>query len=331
MNNQVDFQGTPSITLADWESRKRFAGFTDEDAKLLAGMRGNAEQYVDEVIDDLYTQFFAFDETKAFFGDDATTSRVRSMQRDYFLGLMSGEYGEEYLQDRMNIGRVHQRIGLEPRWYIGAYAFYVGSMLPKVLENTSASPEETTAGVSALMKLIMLDVELAIGAYASAREETISRQQSEIIELQRRSLLEMSTPVIKLWDQIVLLPLVGVVDTQRAQQIIEQLLKAIVETGAQVAIIDVTGVPVIDTSVAHHLIRTVAAARMLGGEVVITGFSPEAAQTLVTINVDLSGIKTRGTLQAGVAEALRLVGLTVVDRSPGERFFGEGAAGDGAA
>ena len=166
----------------------------------------------------------------------------------------------------------------------------------------------------ALMKLIMLDVELAIGAYSAAREETISRQQAEIIELQRRSLMEMSTPVIRLWDQIVLLPLVGVIDTQRAQQIIERLLQSIVTTESRVAIIDVTGVPVIDTSVAHHLMRTVAAAKMLGGEVVITGFSPEAAQTLVTINVDLAGIRTRGTLQAGVEEALRLVGLEITER-----------------
>ena len=314
MNEQADFLETMPVTLADWERRKEFAGFTEEDARLLAGMRGKAEQYVDQVIEELYAQFFAFDETKNFFPNDATTARVRSLQREYFLGLMGGEYGEEYLENRLQIGRVHQRIGLEPRWYVGAYAYYVQTMLPKFLEETGSSPGETAAGVTALMKLIMLDVELAVGAYAVAREETISRQQTEIIDLQRRSLQEMSTPVIRLWDQIVLLPLVGVVDTQRAQQIIEALLNAIVATESLVAIIDVTGVPVIDTSVAHHLMRTVAAAKMLGAEVVITGFSPEAAQTLVTINVDLAGIKTRGTLQAGVAEALRLVGMAITKR-----------------
>ncbi len=304
-----------TMTPSDWERRKHFAGFTEDDAQLLAGMRAQAEQYVDQVIDDLYTQFFAFEETKSFFEDEAIASRVRSMQKEYFLGLMAGDYGMEYLENRLQIGRVHERIGLEPRWYIGAYAFYVRSMLPRILENSGSTPQETSASVSALMKLILLDVELAISAYSTAREETISRQQDEIIELQRRSLLEMSTPVIRLWDQIVLLPLVGVIDTQRAQQIIEQLLNAIVSTESLVAIIDVTGVPVIDTSVAHHLMRTVAAAKMLGGEVVITGFSPEAAQTLVTINVDLAGVKTRGTLQAGVAEALRLVGLAVTRES----------------
>ena len=314
MNDRDSANETQLITLAEWERRKEFAGFTEEDAQLLSAMHGRAEQYVDQVIDELYTQFFAFDETRSLFEDEATTARVRLLQREYFLGLMGGEYGEEYLRNRLRIGRIHQRIGLEPRWYIGAYAYYVQAILPKFLNESGSSPQEATAGVCALMKLIMLDVELAIGAYSAAREETISRQQAEIIELQRRSLMEMSTPVIRLWDQIVLLPLVGVIDTQRAQQIIERLLQSIVATESRVAIIDVTGVPVIDTSVAHHLMRTVAAAKMLGGEVVITGFSPEAAQTLVTINVDLSGVRTRGTLQAGVEEALRLVGLEITER-----------------
>lgn len=324
MNDPTGFQARPSITLEEWERRKEFAGFTDEDARLLSAIRGKAEEHVDLVIDDLYSQFFVFDETKSFFSDAATTSRVRALQREYFLSLMTGEYGEDYLENRLLIGRVHQRIGLEPRWYIGAYSYYVQAMLPKFLEENGTNHDETVASVTALMKLIMLDVELSVSAYAMAREETISQQQTEIIDLQRRSLQEMSTPVIRLWDQVVLMPLVGVVDTQRAQQIIEHLLNAIVETESVVAIIDVTGVPVIDTSVAHHLIRTVSAAKMLGAEVVITGFSPEAAQTLVTINVDLSGIKTRGTLQAGITEAFSLVGLSVGKRSRADNGHGDG-------
>lgn len=139
--------------------------------------------------------------------------------------------------------------------------------------------------------------------YVLAREEVIAQQSCSIIEL--------TTPVVRLWDEIVVLPLMGVIDTLRAQKITESLLRAITKIEARVAIIDVTGVPVIDTRVAQYLIDAMTAARMVGAEVIITGVSTDAAQTLVRLRVDLSPLRTKGSLRTGFAEALKLVGQRI--------------------
>lgn len=146
------------------------------------------------------------------------------------------------------------------------------------------------------------------------RDISERKQAMELIAQQSRSLLELSTPVINLLEGILLLPLIGVVDTLRAQQIMENLLQAIVANESRVAMLDITGVPIIDTQVAQHLMKTVAAARMLGAEVILTGISPESAQILVTLGIDMRAIRTLGSLQAGIREAFRLIGKQIESR-----------------
>jgi len=140
------------------------------------------------------------------------------------------------------------------------------------------------------------------------RDISDRKETDRIIEAQQKSLLELSTPAIQLWDDVVLMALVGNIDTERAAGLIERLLTTVSSCEARVAILDVTGVPVIDTNVARHLLKAVAAAKMLGAEVILTGINPSGAQTLVQLGIDLEKVNTKGSLRAGVEEAMRITG-----------------------
>jgi rsbT co-antagonist protein RsbR len=142
-----------------------------------------------------------------------------------------------------------------------------------------------------------------IEAYQKTREAVISRQQQDMLEL--------STPVVKLWHGILALPLIGTLDSERTQVVMESLLQQIVDTGADIAIIDITGVPVVDTLVAQHLLKTVATARLMGADCIISGIRPQIAQTIVHLGVELGDVITKATLADAFAVALTRRGLAV--------------------
>jgi rsbT co-antagonist protein RsbR len=140
--------------------------------------------------------------------------------------------------------------------------------------------------------------------YQKSREEVIRRQQEEMLEL--------STPVVRLWDDILALPMIGTLDSARTQVVMESLLQAIVDTGATIAIIDITGVPTVDTLVAQHLLKTVAAARLMGADCIISGIRPQIAQTIVHLGVDLQDVITKATLADAFAVALKKLNLSIM-------------------
>jgi rsbT co-antagonist protein RsbR len=139
-------------------------------------------------------------------------------------------------------------------------------------------------------------------------------QLSAEINEQRRTIAELETPVIQVWDGVLALPIVGSVDTARAQDMTERLLERIVSTASEIVILDITGVPVVDTAVAKHLLETVSAARLLGAEVLVVGLSSRTAMTLVHLGIDLSGVTTRATMARGLELAFGRLGLEVVAR-----------------
>ncbi|MGH9902393.1 MAG: STAS domain-containing protein, partial [Pyrinomonadaceae bacterium] len=142
--------------------------------------------------------------------------------------------------------------------------------------------------------------------------ENYIRSREEVIRQQRADMLELSTPVIKVWDKILTLPIIGTLDSRRAQMMMESLLQKIVETGSTIAILDITGVRTMDTLVANHLIKTVTAARLMGARCILTGVSPAIAQTMVQLGIDLTQITTRAQMSDGIRLALEMSGRAVV-------------------
>jgi rsbT co-antagonist protein RsbR len=175
--------------------------------------------------------------------------------------------------------------------------------LRRVHEDDAAKLADAIWEVTALLDELGL---YTTEVYQQGREEVIARQQQEMLEL--------STPVVELWQGILALPLIGTLDSARTQIVMESLLQKIVETGAGIAIVDITGVPTVDTLVAQHLLKTVAAARLMGAECIISGIRPQIAQTIVHLGVELNDVVTKASLAAAIAVALERVGLGIAQR-----------------
>lgn len=184
------------------------------------------------------------------------------------------------------------------------FIFSLKNPLFDVIRTTVKDPKEIVTDLwAATVLLDKLGLQI-MELHQQNREEVIHRQQEE--------LLELSTPVVQLFDNILALPLIGTLDSARTQIVMENLLQRIVETGAMIAIIDITGVPTVDTLVAQHLLKTVAAARLMGADCIISGIRPQIAQTIVHLGVDLSEVTTKATLADAFTIALQRTGASIM-------------------
>jgi rsbT co-antagonist protein RsbR len=175
--------------------------------------------------------------------------------------------------------------------------------LSRIYEGDPAGLAQASWAVGTLLDKLGL---YTIEAFQRTRDQIIVRQQQE--------LLELSTPVVKLWDGILALPLIGTLDSARTQVVMENILQKIVDTGASIAIIDITGVPTVDTLVAQHLMKTIAAARLMGADCIISGIRPQIAQTIVHLGVNLEDVVTKATLADAFLIALERTGTAIVKR-----------------
>ena len=263
----------------------------------------------------------------AFVEEQRKQGRVESLpaaelreQAEQFLSLLAGPADSESILDvndaawtptrafLADLSRSRARLGFSPS-ETASFVFALKRPLFALLRREFADDaqqlaDQTWLATELLDQLGLLTME----EYQRGREEVIRSQQHEMLEL--------STPVLTLWDGVLALPLIGTLDSARTQIVMETLLQRIVETGAQNAIIDITGVPTVDTMTAQHLLKTVTATRLMGAECIISGIRPQIAATIVHLGVDLGGVTTKATLADAFRVALARSGRTVTHGSP---------------
>lgn len=297
----TDYMQRLSLDADELASRRRFFDIQDEDLKRLGSLRPFAEAHMVDIVKGFYDWLLDHPKTREFLGDPVLVERLKKTQQRYFLGLFEGRCDLAYAADRLRVGVVHERVGLPLKWYLGAFNRYL-ELTDAALRQALPS-DEAKAAVASLQKLVFFDMGLAVDTYVAAQGESIGRHRAAVDEL--------STPVIRVFDGVLLLPLIGTIDSARAQGIMETVLKRVSEQEASVMIIDIAGVAVVDTQVADHLLRAYAAVRLLGAATILTGISPQIARTIVDLGVDISAMHTRSRLADGIELALSLLGRKI--------------------
>jgi len=291
------------VTEADLERRKIFVALGPDDVARLGAIKDLITAHIDELTNAFFEHLANISEAKVLLGYRELTNQARALKRAHLLEMVQGRYDIHYAEQRISLGLLYGRTGLETKVFVGAFQ-HVLARAGELIMKAAKDPMEGFRQFLALQKVAFLDIGLHSDVVLHERERTIGRQAEAIREL--------STPVLQIRERLLLLPLIGVIDTHRAKLITENLLQAIRESRARVVVIDVTGVATIDSKVANHLVQTVAAARLMGARAIVSGVSADVAQSMVSLGIELSPFKTVGDLQGGLEDAERLLGFQVV-------------------
>lgn len=251
-------------------------------------------------------RFYAWLETQPefelFFSDTQLLERVKALQREYWRDFFRGTVDEEYVDRRKVVGEDHARIGLPLPAYFAAMT-QSHRLFTEDLYDGSLPEEAYRDAVRAVTRLLQLDCAIVVDALAALNQRTIARQS--------QALMEMSTPVTAIWEDILMLPVVGIIDSKRAQEVMNAILVAIAQTQSKAIIMDISGVAVVDTAVANHLIKITKATKLMGCECTISGVSPAIAQTMVELGIDVGTVKTTSTLKDALSLAFEATGTEI--------------------
>lgn len=262
--------------------------------------------HIPTFIDQWYEWLRAREEFVQFFGTNPTNlKRVQGLQLGNWKTFFQAEIDQQYIDDRRHVGAVHARIDLPNEIYFAGMGVSL-DLLSDALRAVQPPPAELDAMLNAMAKQIFLDTYLAV--------DEISRIQKQRLADSSQALLELSTPVTPIWDGILLLPLLGIIDSVRTKDIMNKTLARIAETGAKVFVLDIAGVAAVDTEVANQLIKITKATRLMGCEAIISGISPGIARTLVELGIPVADVRTTATLRDAFEIALKAINAEIRSR-----------------
>ncbi len=254
----------------------------------------------DLIIDEFYKWLPEVPEFKQLFSKPGLIEHVKKTQVTYWMEFFACDLNDEYVAYRAKIGNLHAQIKLPIYSYIAAMSFSSEWWIKNIEQKKT---DNIFALLSSLNKLMQFDAAVVSAAYTEAT--------NNLIEQQNRTLMELSTPTIQLWDRVLVLPIVGVLDSKRAQDMSDTMLEKVGRTEAKIVIMDIMGVPTVDSSVANHLFKITKATRLMGCECILSGISPEIAQTLVQLGAELGEIETTATLRDAFQLALGKLHYTI--------------------
>jgi rsbT co-antagonist protein RsbR len=292
------------LTEKDIARRRHIVGLEERDLTRIASLKELMASHVEEYTAVFFDYLAGLDEGRSALQNTAVANRARQLKRGHLLAMVQADYDADYVAQRLELAILYSRAGLELRVFLAAFHRLLKAIGDGIMSRSEANPSEGFEKFMSLKKVAFFDIGIIVDAIVFERERVIRQQQDAIREL--------STPVLQIRERLLLLPIVGVIDTHRARMITESLLRSIRASRAKVVVMDITGVATIDSRVANHLIQTVTAARLMGASVIVTGLSAEVAQSLVALGIDLTKLNTIGDLQGGLEEAERLLGHRLV-------------------
>ena len=294
---------------ANIERRKKIVGFEASDLPRIAAIRDLVTQHTDDYVTTFFNHLSGLDDARSLIASRAIAERARQLKREHLVAMVQGEYGMKYVEQRIELGTLYAKAGLDARVFLGAFHQLLKHIGSAVMKQVDRKPVDGFESFMSLKKIAFFDIGLIVDVLVFERERVIRQQQESIREL--------STPVLQIRERLLLLPIIGVIDTQRARLITESLLRSIRANRAKVVVMDITGVATIDSKVSNHLLQTVTAARLMGAHVIVTGLSAEVAQSLVALGIELSKLNTVGDLQGGLEDAERILGYRVLTAEAG--------------
>jgi rsbT co-antagonist protein RsbR len=292
------------LDATDIERRKRFVGFGPEDQQRVLKLRPLVLEHVEEYTNAFFAFLDGIEEARRLLANPEVLERARALKREHLRSMVQAEYGLESVEQRLKLALLYSAIGLDTRIFLGAFHHLMKTVGTTIIQHYQKTPLEGFEAFMSLKKLAFFDIGLIVDVIIFERERVIRQQQEAIREL--------STPVLQIRERLLLLPIIGVIDSHRARLVTDSLLRAIRANRARVVVMDVTGVATIDSKVANHLLQTATAARLMGAIVILTGVSSEVAQSLAALGIELNKFNTVGDLQGGVEEAERILGYRVV-------------------